>query len=824
MGRKADVAAVGVLLAVALGATWPVTVAGKALLPTSLYLRMQPWRAHAREFPEYRGASNPLLDPVQQHYPWRLFAHRAVRSGQVPLWNPHMLCGTPFLGNGQSAVFYPETWLHYLMHPLHALGWATALFLFTAGALMYAFLRTIGVRPTAGLVGAVSFQFNGFFVGWMCFPTMRSVAAWLPLMLIGVEQAARTGRGRWLLLTSIGTGLQFLAGHLHASLYVLMIFGAYTVLRLAALVWPRAGVAAGAMSLAAQSSRASANDASSAQARVRSALGLGVLILGAVALGTMLASAQLAPVIEMTRLSSRTEGVSYQALVGNALAPPQLLLGLMPDIFGNPVDRNHWGAEMNAWWGRSYRSYSETAWYFGAGPLLLALSAVALVRRRQVWFWAGVGLFGLSLAFGGQTNRILYYLIPGYPQLTGIGRAVLMTCSAGAVLAALGAEAMLRRNATQPRADKTLTVIAGALLLCGVLGGLGVWSFTGQLERTLPGIGQYTLVQIVRFAAMLLLSWLVLAWARAGGGRRARLALLVIIVADLTIFMQKFAPEDPVEYALIRPEVAKQVVFPDGPGRVTSIGPDFLNRLSPNTGMLLGWEEVQGSDSLIWGPYDRLLHEISSEEHGLPQVNPALPALDLLNVRYLLTPLEIVSPGWRRVTVWETNLYRNEQALPRAFWTRSLQVHDDEDAVLTAVAAPHADPWVLHLERAALAAPPGGDAAASSPPAGAPAHGTVVVQEYGINYLRLNCTGMQGEGWVVVSNANYPGWRAWADGVPVPIVTGDYALQALHLEGPVRELRLVFLPGSFAVGLFCSLVALSGLAGLAVVCARRCGA
>ena len=98
--RRADLYALGVILLVSLGTTWPVTFGGRALLPTGLYLNMQPWREHAREFPGYKGPENPLLDPVQQHYPWRLFAHNAVRAGKIPLWNPGMLCGTPFLGPG----------------------------------------------------------------------------------------------------------------------------------------------------------------------------------------------------------------------------------------------------------------------------------------------------------------------------------------------------------------------------------------------------------------------------------------------------------------------------------------------------------------------------------------------------------------------------------------------------------------------------------------------------------------------------------------------------------------------------------------------------
>ena len=50
---------------------------------------------------------NPLLDPLQQYWPWRRFACRWLLRGEVPLWNPHSFSGYPFLANLQSAILYP---------------------------------------------------------------------------------------------------------------------------------------------------------------------------------------------------------------------------------------------------------------------------------------------------------------------------------------------------------------------------------------------------------------------------------------------------------------------------------------------------------------------------------------------------------------------------------------------------------------------------------------------------------------------------------------------------------------------------------------------
>ena len=41
----------------------------------------------------------------------RSFSSDAFREGRIPLWNPTIYCGTPFLATFQPAVFYPPNLL-----------------------------------------------------------------------------------------------------------------------------------------------------------------------------------------------------------------------------------------------------------------------------------------------------------------------------------------------------------------------------------------------------------------------------------------------------------------------------------------------------------------------------------------------------------------------------------------------------------------------------------------------------------------------------------------------------------------------------------------
>src|SRR5438093_48166 len=51
-------------------------------------------------------------DLVTSFYPYRTIAARSVRAGELPLWNPYMLSGAPFLAMAQSALFYPANLLY----------------------------------------------------------------------------------------------------------------------------------------------------------------------------------------------------------------------------------------------------------------------------------------------------------------------------------------------------------------------------------------------------------------------------------------------------------------------------------------------------------------------------------------------------------------------------------------------------------------------------------------------------------------------------------------------------------------------------------------
>ncbi len=744
----------------------PSLLGGRVLLPADLLMVMQPFKAHAAEL-GFRRVSNPILDAVQQFWPWRKFAGQQLRLGIIAWWNPYMLSGTPFVANDQSALFYPETWLFALLAPERAFAVAAFLYLAASGIFMFWFLRLLGLRRRSAFIGAAAWMFNGFVVGWICLPAFRSVPGWLPLMLVGLELSLRRPRPH--LGISIAAGacaIHLLAGNLHISFYVLLAFGLWALWRAATGAGWRAAAWAGA----------------------------------AVALGAVASAIQVLPVLEATARSHRPV-VDLATLCQYRLPLAYLLACLMPDLFGNPVDYNHWGAFI----GPIYRAYTETAWYVGAASVPLA--ALALVGRRR---WAAgfgiIGAVGLLLALSPAANLALGAVLPPFRRLLGINRAIVMTSFALAALAALGADALV---AGQLRRQARTTLI-GAVAVAFV-GCLWAWVRSGQFEA--QGIGPlsaYTWLQFARFAALASLPVLLLA-ARS---RPACFGACLVLAADVAYFAWHFFPQPPVRFASPPSELVERLAaktergLAEGqPFRIVSIGPNALDRLPPNVPMLFGLLDVQGSDSISYGRYRRALDAASDERFGFRQPSPDAGLLPSLAVRYIVTPLEL--PGLPLVTAWECNLYELHGPLPFALLCKPIGRAGSE-ASLRALAR---DGCVGLMLDETAARKPSSTRAAEILPAKA------FIEDPNRIIVRIPPPPWPGH-LLRVACVAYPGWRAWVDGKPVPVWVVDYCLLGVQLPANARQATLIFWPASGAIGGFLTLLGAALLAAIFVLAAQ----
>lgn len=110
--------------------------------------------------------SNLILargDTFLYFYPYWAMASAALREGQLPLWNPHIFMGVPFLANSQAGFFYPLNWPLWLLLPVPYAASATILIhLMIAGwGAMLAGRRLLALVWPAALLSGLVFALGG---------------------------------------------------------------------------------------------------------------------------------------------------------------------------------------------------------------------------------------------------------------------------------------------------------------------------------------------------------------------------------------------------------------------------------------------------------------------------------------------------------------------------------------------------------------------------------------------------------------------------------------------------------------------------------------
>ncbi len=535
-----DLLAAGLLLLLALLWFAPVLfppLSGATLLPYDNLYTFEPW---ASLRPGLVPHNDLLSDLVLENAVWKQHIRQTLADGQLPLWNPQIFTGIPFLAAGQASTFYPLSILFYLLPLEVAYGWFTALQIALAGINLYIFGRVLGLQRLAAFFSGVVFMFSGFLIVSVVFTMFLAAAVWLPLLLAIVEQIIRKQEEKGVasfhpipyLAAGIGVlALIVLAGHPELIYYTALVTGMYVVVRLAvawrviqdtryetgdtrheagdtSLVGP---VATSAGNEAARSTQHAARNAGQTTFRI---LKLGGWLLVMALLGVAAGAIQLVPLIELVPLNFREGSASFQQVLDWAWPSRHVLTFFIPDIFGNPSHHawydlwqgqwvpatvNALGGSINTiFWG--IKNYVEGGNYLGIATWLLAAIAVVDVglqmarpkdihaalatRHPHTLFFLCLAVLSLLFAFGTPLYGLLFYGLPGWSQLHSPFRWVFPFTLSMAVLAGIGIQALADRIKYED--GRTLRLVSGTLALLALLAGVGTLAAVG-ISIFVPG-------------------------------------------------------------------------------------------------------------------------------------------------------------------------------------------------------------------------------------------------------------------------------------------------------------------------------------------------
>jgi hypothetical protein len=725
-------------------------------------------------------------DVVGEHYPWKLLFSEYIARGEFPLWNPYNFSGTPFVALSTPQLF-DITNVIFLIFPARvAFDISMVLKVWMAGLFMLLLSKHFNFTYWSSILSAVAYMLNGAFIMNLPFGWMTGGWIWLPLVVMFLEISIDKGKIEWALLAGVFLGFSHLGAHLQVSVQILVCLLLWFLYHSISLVRRKEF---------------------SKLLRLSSLFSICSLVSVAVA------AIQLIPTFE---LLSASEGVSrsYQAiewfndLPRNLVKIPFALSFLTPNFFGH-----HSTFSPVLITGEKWTSYLMG--YVGFIPLVLAVIAMIFVKQNGAKLFRFIALGTLVTVFLTPLVVPLYF------------RTLVIWCFATAVLAGFGLDYVLQKASTRFLTRlRRITVSALVILSIGLITVQVGISILG--DRYIPRIEKHvdstmfadnstfafarqfyinkvattfryysvlnpkllvTLAVVGGFAALLgLFNKKKLSIEKAGA------ALFLLTVVDLVYFFFLYVPVVDLRKNPLYP-VTGSIAYLHSDTSLFRVATYSRPGLDPpifyeESNIPVGLQVTHHTGSINYGRSVVFVREFSN---FMPTSFPKLA--DLGNVKYFLTKsITFDTTKYPVVYQGEINIYRNPRVLPRAFTVSHFRVFSSPDSILRAMKSPQFSPAneVLLEER------PRGSVLDS-----ALNISKIDVVKYKQQYVKLQ-TLTDGNSLLVFSDTQYPGWKAFIDGVETRIYAADYIFRAICLPEGSHVIEFRFEPLSFRIGMWTS--------------------
>ncbi len=393
----------------------------------------------------------PRGDMFTYFYPYWAYRNLILRTGHLPLWNPYLFMGAPFLANSQAGVLYPPNWLLIALDAPNAVKVAIITHVAWAAVGMYTFARrSLSFDVLPAFLSALVFSLGGYFTAQVEHVNQVQGLAWLPWLFWLWEESLR--RRLWpVLLLGVAFSMQLLAGHSQTAFISGFGLGLWVVWFIVKnLIDARRSES---------SSPPDRHFAVFLPLPGRGRVGEGVefsylfpliVILIAVLLAVALSAAQLLPTLELSWLSNRGGGLPIMNALAFSLNPAVAGRAFLPNYSAEPL-------------------FSEYIAYVGVIPLLLALvgawGAFGSRLKAGSVILVGVGLFFALGAFN-PVYWLLVRFVPGFDLFRAPARWLVLLIFGLSALAGFGLENLvdLRLDKIQSRRLIFLSAVLVVLL------------------------------------------------------------------------------------------------------------------------------------------------------------------------------------------------------------------------------------------------------------------------------------------------------------------------------------------------------------------------
>ncbi|GIW82437.1 MAG: hypothetical protein KatS3mg105_4244 [Gemmatales bacterium] len=740
-------------------------------------------------------------DFLSYNIPGKFFlAQSFQQTGEIPLWNPHLFGGLPFVHDAQMGIFYPLHWPLLWLPPEGCgafLSWLVVVHIVLAGWSMYGYARASGVGRLPAVVAGCGYMFAGKWLMHLLIGGHYVLVglAWLPLVLLLLERAIVRRDA----FAAVGAGISFalivLSTHPQVTLYA----GVFVTIWLLALV---------------------AEDRANRRERLLRWSGYGFLAAG---VAICLSFIQILPAVEAARLSSRSVGPPWS----------------VSEIFGG-FQRNLTGLIGPPWTDAMPGWLWEDRLAAGFLWLVLAIAAPLSIADRRLRFQAYVSVGVLAFGLGGG---ILANWLPGFSLFRLPSRMLLFLAFPVSLFTSRLFQVLADPASSQTR-DRVPKVCFAISL---ILGGLVVLSVLFLKQIGLPLV--FAFYWPVLVGSLVLCFWLL---PRLHAAPIYPLVLAGLLIADLWLIARPLVTVRSWQHIYAVPDCVIEAKRTAGRfGRISSVPPaadrngkrpTWATPLWPNLAQVLEVDSIEGYNPLDVLRYKQYLKFMAADAEpvrvGSYLTRPAVieapiknqKLADLLGVRSLLIPKSLPvdeylakdSVAWAKVgedrrafgsffmpshgagrqALPPYAIYQNTAAWPRAFLVFGAEPLEEANAYEQLLSTDLRrkvllENWTSHAEMANSATTPFAEAA---------------IEHYSPNRITVRLPGTKQKSWLVLNDVWYPGWTCLVDGKPKTVLRANYLFRAVEVPAGAKEAVFTFSPRSYRLGRTVTLVSICLLA------------
>jgi hypothetical protein len=760
---------------------------GQVPFPGDLLLtQYAPWRHQS--YGGYVAGALPskdqYFDVIRELYPWKTQVIASLKQGIFPLWNPYNFSGAPLLANYQSQVFYPFTFLYFLMPQITAWTIMVMLQPILGSIFLYLFATEIGLTSGAALFAALLFNFSSFANVWMEFTTIWHTILWLPLLLYIIERGVKQKNLplSQQILFVVGMVCAITAGHPQDFINSFLFLIVYALIRVITMPsWTK-------------------NDK-------RSFLFHPILWIFTVPF--FIAAAQLLPTIELYRNSARVSH-DYQGIIQNMLIQWwQMPLIAVQDFFGNPATKSNFTGDY----------VGKT---LSVGMVGFFFAVAALLHKHRSWHktfftWAGISI--LLITVRTPITELLYrypwpILSTGTPT-----RNLFILALAISILAGFGYDAIRQ---TKQLPFKALMATGGVLSV--------LWLFV-FFHPSIAGLtytaGAGSTMKRAMIIATGIFASLTVILLISRYKKILLLAIVPLTALELFYGFIKFNPFVPTLFVYPENKLIGQLQMITGIDRfwgygTTGIEANFATQehiYSPDgtDPLNIRWynQFLQSSrEGNIAVTFNRTTRSDAQIKPGygqkdLPSNGFRLRIMDLLGVKYVIDRSENPKdndtfPIDRFKMIWheeDWTIYENLLAAPRFFLTSDVRPYKNAADFESQFFAQDFNPGktvLLELHDRNTLVPLDG-------------FGTAKLISYTPDTVKI-AVQTDSQQLLFLSDTYDNGWTATVNGQTTKVYTADYAFRGVLVPAGESTVIFTYQPRSFQVGIAVSIITLVFLA------------